>query len=227
MVGELVRVGRIVVPGVDGQLVGFGHGGVLPGEFRIEVAAGVILRAVEEPEADAQCEHVLALDDRLVVESRLLERLARHRGDVGHDDVVLVESQLGDRVGRGESGLSEVLLGDRVAVDDDRGAALEPFAVGLQGRGIHRHQHVAVVAGVQLAVVAEVYLESRDARDGSLRGADFGGVVGEGRDAVSHERRSVGEERACKLHAVARVARKADHDVLQLPHFGLFHCVLD
>ena len=222
-----MRVGRVVVPGVDGQFVGLGDGGVLFGEFRIEVTLGVVFRTVEEPETDAQCEHVLALDDRLVVESGLLECLARHRGDVGDDHVVLVEFQLLDGIERGESGLLEVLLGDRVSVDDHRGARLEPFAVGLECRGVHGDQYVAIVTGVQFAVVAEVYLESRYAGDGTLRSSNFGGVVGEGRDAVSQQRRGVGEKRACELHAVARVARKADHDVPQLPHFGLFHCVLD
>ena len=66
-------------------------------------------------------------------------------------------------------------------------------------------------------------LKARDAGNGALRGADFGRVVGEGRDAVAHQCRSVGEERARELHAVARVAREADHDVLQFMHRVLFH----
>ena len=52
-----------------------------------------------------------------------------------------------------------------------------------------------------------------------LKMFSYAKVVGEGRDAVSQQRRSVGKERARELHAVARIARKADHDVLQLPHF--------
>ena len=223
VVGELVGVGRIVVSRVDRQFVGGGDGGVLFGEFRFEVLVGVVLGTLEEPETDAQGKHVLALDDGPVVESRLLERLARHGGDVGDDDVVLVELELGNGVRRGESGLLEMLLGERVPVEDYRGAGLEPFAVGLQSRGVHGHQHIAVVTRIEFAAVAEMDLESRDARDGSLRGPDFGGVVGEGRDAVSQQRRSVGEERARELHAVARVARKANHDVLQLPHHVFVH----
>ncbi len=117
----------------------------------------------------------------------------------------------------------EVLLGDRVAVDDHRGVGLEPFAVGLECRGVHRHQHVAVVAGVEFAVIAEMYLKSRNARDGALRCPDFGGIVREGGDAISQQRRRVGEERARELHAVARVAREADHDVLQFAYIGFVH----
>ena len=223
VIGELMGVGGVVVARRDGQFVGLGHGGIFLGEFPVEVFESVILRTVEQPEADAQCEHVLAFDDGFVVQSGLFQRLARHGSDVGNDDVVLVETQFGQRVEGCESRLLEMFFGDRIAVEDDRRARLEPLSVGFECRRVHRHQHVAVIAGIQLAVVAEMYLEARNARNGSLRGADFGGVVGEGRDAVSQQRRSVGKERARELHAVARIARKADHDVLQLPHFCLFH----
>ena len=219
VVGELVGVCGVVIACRYGQLVGLGHGGIFLGEFPVEVFECVILRTVEQPEADAQCEHVLALDDGLVVESGLFQRLARHGGDVGNDDVVFVELEFCQRIEGCESRLLEMFFGDRIAVEDDRRARLEPLSVGLERRGVHRHQHIAVVTGIQLAVVAEMDLEARNARNGSLRGADFGGVVGEGRDAVSQQRRSVGKERARELHAVARIARKADHDVLHLPHF--------
>ena len=210
-------------PAFSGQLVGLGDDGVLLGELAVEIADGVLLGAVEEPEANAQGEHVLALDDGLVVEPCLLERLAGHGGDVGDHDIVFIEVELRQRVEGLESGLAEVLLGDRVTVEDDRGPGLEPFAVGLERCGVHRHQHVAVVAGVEFPVVAEVYLKARDARNGSLRGAYFGRVVRKGRDAVSQQGRGVGKERARELHAVAGVARETDDDVLQLLHFGLFH----
>ncbi len=218
-----MRVGRIVVAGVDGHLVGFGHGGVLLGEFAVEVLACVVLGTVVDIEADAQCEHVLALDDRLVVEARRSQGLLGHGRDVGYDDVVLFESQLGDGIERRESGFADVLLGERVAVDDDRGSLLEPFAVGFECRRVHGYQHIAIVARVELAVVAEVNLESGNARYGSLRGADFGGIVGECGDSVAEQCRGVGKKRTRKLHAVARVARKANHDVLQLLYIGFVH----
>ena len=46
--------------------------------------------AYSDREADAQREHVLALDHRLVVQSHVGERLPGHRGDVGHHDVVVL-----------------------------------------------------------------------------------------------------------------------------------------
>ena len=222
-IGELVGVGGEVVPGIHGPLVGLGYGGVLLGELRVEVTLGVVLGAVEQIEADAQCKHVLALDNGFVVESRILERLTRHGGDVGNHDVVFVELEFGQRVERCEAGLLEMFLGDGVSVDDDRSPSLEPFAVGLERRGVHGDQDVAVVAGVESGAVGEVHLETRYACHGSLRGADFGGIVRERRDAVAQQRRCVGEKRACELHAVARIARKANDDILQLAHIGSVH----
>ena len=188
---ELVRIGCVVVSRLDGQLVGFGYGGVLLCEFGFDVFECVSLRPVEQVEADTQCEHVFALGHALVVEAGFPERVARHRGDAGDYYVVLVEFQLGDGVERGEARLFEVVFGDRIAVDDDRRSRFEPFAVGLERCGVHRYQHVAVVAGIQFPVAAEVNLESRYARYGTLRRADFGGVVGEGRDPVPEQRRGV------------------------------------
>ena len=109
-----------------------------------------------------------------------------------------------------------MLLGERVAVDDDRGSGFEPLAVGLERGGVHGHQYVAVVARVADPLCAEMHLESRYAGDGALRRADFGRIVREGGDAVTQQGRGVGEECAGQLHAVARVAREPDHDILQL-----------
>ena len=190
-VGELMGVGRIVIARVDSQLVGFCHDRIFPCEFGLQIFVCVRFGTVEEVEADAQREHVLALDHGLVVQSGLLERFARHRRDVGDDDVVFVQSELRDRIERGESRFLEMLFGDRIAVDDHRRALLEPFAVGFERCGVHGYEHVAVVAGVEFAVTAEVYLKSRYAGHGSLRRTNFGGVVRKGRDAVSEQGRSV------------------------------------
>ena len=223
VVGKLVGIGGVVVSGLDGDFVGFGHGRILLGEFRIQIVEGILLGTVEHPEADAQRKHVLALGDGLVVQTGLLEGFAGHGRDVGYDDVVLVEIELCQRVKGFETGLLEVLFGDRVAVDDDRGTGLEPFAVGLQGGGIHGHQHVAIVTGVEFAVVSEVDLEAGDAGHRTLRGADFGRIVGKGRGSVTEQRRGIGKERTRELHAVARISGESNDHVLQLPHFGLFH----
>ena len=132
--------------------------------------------------------------------------VARHRGDAGDYYVVFVEFQLGDGVERGEARLFEVVFGDRIAVDDDRRTRFEPFAVGLERCGVHRHQHVAVVAGVELPVAAEVNLESRYARHGTPVARGFRqGSRGRSRSRSRAVPRCL-RKRARKLHAVARVA---------------------
>ena len=222
-VGELVGIGCEVVARVDSPFVGLGDERVFACEFRVEVLLGVVLRTVEEVETDAQREHVLALDHRLVVQFQLFERLAGHGRDAGHDEVVTVESQFRDRIVGRETGLAQIGFGERIAVDDDRRSRFEPTAVGFERRGIHRYQYVAVVAGVGDAPCAEMDLEARYSGHGSLRRTNLGGVVWKGRDAVAHERRGVGEKRPRELHSVARIAREADDDVLKLLYMLLIH----
>lgn len=101
---------------------------------------------------------------------------------------------------------------------------LSHLRLALRGAG-SCDQHVAEIAGVDLPVGAEVNLETRNARDGALRGADLGGIVGEGRNAVAQQRRRVREECTCELHSVARVSREPDHDVVQLLYIGFIHCL--
>ncbi len=88
--------------------------------------------------------------------------------------------------------------------------ALRSANVDLERRGIHGNQDIdGVTRGVHFAR-GEVELEAADARDGTRRGANFGGIVRERSDVVAVERHGIGELAAGDLHAVARVASKAD-----------------
>ena len=222
-VGELVGIGREIITGVDRPFVGFGDDRILACEFRVEVLLGVLLRSMEKIEADAQREHVFALDHRLVVQLHFFEGFARHGRDVGHDEVVPLQSQFRHRIVGRETGLAQIGFRERIAVDNDRRFRFEPPAVGFQRRGVHRYQHVAVVARVDDAPCAEMDLKARYAGYGSLRRANLGGVVGKGRDAVAHERRGVGEKCTRELHSVARIAGEADDDILKLLYMLLIH----
>ncbi len=68
--------------------------------------------------------------------------------------------------------------------------------------------------GVDTSCSSEVYLESADAGQRPGRGADLGGVVGQGREVVADDGRGRGELRAGELHPVAGVPGEADHDAL-------------
>jgi hypothetical protein len=63
---------------------------------------------------------------------------------------------------------------------------------------------------------AEVDLETGHPGQRAGRGTDFGGEVGQGADVIAEDCRGVGELGAGQLHPVARVARQADSDRLQL-----------
>ena len=62
--------------------------------------------------------------------------------------------------------------------------------VDLQRGGVHRHQHVGVVAGREDVAAREVELEAADAGERARRGADLGREVGQRAEIVAGERRS-------------------------------------
>lgn len=93
--------------------------------------------------------------------------------------------------------------------------------MAFQRRRVHSHQDVGEVAR-RMHALANVHLKSRDTAQSALRSADFSRIVGESGDLVAHARRHVRENVAGELHTVARVARKADHYILQGLNVCLF-----
>jgi hypothetical protein len=102
------------------------------------------------------------------------------------------------------------VLGEPVLVDDDRGALVERADVGDQRGGVHRHQHVRVVARREDVARGEVDLERGHAGGRAGGGADLGGEVGQRGQVVPGHRGLLGEARAHQLHAVTGIPRKAD-----------------
>ena len=150
----------------------------------------------------------------LRVRSNDAERLDRDRrqGDGVH--VVALQRPVLERVGR-VADLREVALGELVGVGDDRRAAGHVGEVRLEGRGVHRDEHVGLVARSEHVVVGEVELEARDAGQGALRCADLGGEVRQRGQVVAEEGGLGGEPVAGELHPVTGVAREADDDTVE------------
>ena len=115
----------------------------------------------------------------------------------------------------GVADLGEVAGGELVGVDDDRRAAGDVAEVGLEGRGVHRDEHVGGVTGGQDVVVGEVQLEARDAGEGALGGADLRGEVGQRRQVVAHRGGLAREPVAGELHAVPGVTGETDHHAVE------------
>jgi hypothetical protein len=87
------------------------------------------------------------------------ERLDGDRREGQRVDVVALERAVLEGVAR-VADLGEVALRELVGVGDDRRAARQVGEVGLEGGGIHRHEHVGLVPRGEDVVVGEVQLEA-------------------------------------------------------------------
>jgi hypothetical protein len=211
--------GLAVVPArAQGEDVGLEDGGLLA-ELVGEELLDRVDRAAVHPGEQPEREHVLAALGVLLAD---VHRLDRADGQRAHGHLVHLERlEGGGAEGAGlVADLGEVALGELVGVDDEDAAGGQVVDVGLERRGVHRHQHVGAVPGGEDVVVRDLDLEAGDTVDRALWGADLRGVVGLGRQVVAEGRGLRGELVAGELHAVARVARDADDHLVQL---GLGH----
>ncbi len=111
--------------------------------------------------------------------------------------------------------LAQVPFGELVAVDDDGATSGQIADVGLEGRRVHRDQHVGPVPGGEDVVVGDLDLKARDPGKSALRCADLGGEVGLCGQVVAEGGRLGGEPVTGELHAVAGVAGDADDDLFE------------
>ena len=198
---SMARVERSDVGGGDiGRL---GELAVQPIDQRLPVP-------VKHPQRQPQRPHVLAAQRILVAKAVRLDRFNRQRRNIESQHLPLGKGAIVQRADR-ILGLFQVALGEFAGVDNDQAAGLERIEVGLQRRRVHRHQHIGGIASGIDRGRAEVDLERRDAEQRALRGADFGGEIGESGKVIARQRAGQGELPAGKLHPVAAVTGKADH----------------
>ena len=149
------------------------------GKFLAQEVGHEVQVAVEEPADQTQRKHVAALQDGLVVQSRVGQALFHHRGQRALDHAVGVNAHLAQVVVRLKLRLLQVVGAEGVGVDDDCSLRLGVAQLRLQRRGVHRHEHVAQVTRRVHLACSDVHLEAGDARQRALRGADVSGIVGE------------------------------------------------
>lgn len=159
-----------------------------------------------------------ALASRPVPSTGVLDHRGHGHGHLLHRS----QTEFGEGVVGGKEGLFQIALQERIRVEDHHGVLFDVFDVDLQGSGVHGHQDVGLVAGGVHSFGAQMYLEARYAAQGAFGRAHLGRIVREGGDAVPDECREVGEHVAYQLHAVARVAGKADDHLFQFFDFGCF-----
>lgn len=185
----------------------------LPRELRPQELLRALGGPVVHPRQEAEREHVLAALGLLATEVEILEGLDGQRGQGDRMKAVTVERSILQRRGRVPHFLHRP-FGELVRVDDDLRTARQVGDVGLEGGGVHGHQHVGRVTRREDVVVGEVQLEGGDTREGSGRGPDLGGEVGKGGQVVAEGRGLRGETVPGELHPVTGVPRETnDHPV--------------
>ena len=147
-------------------------------ELRAEHLRGAFERAVKEPAEEAESEDVAAFEDTLGIHSLVRERGLCHRGN-GHFHHLGSDAEFLDRVVGLEFSLFQTFLLEGIDVDNNNPAGLHRTVVLLESRGVHRHKHVATVAG-GMHSRTDANLEAADTAERPLRGAYLSGIVGEG-----------------------------------------------
>ena len=176
----------IGMAGVQRGDIGLGELGRL-GELGLEPVDDRLAVAVEHPQREAKRPHVLAAQRFLVAEAERLHGVERQLRDVEVDDLPFGEAAVLERVLL-VAGLGEVARRELALVGDDQPALAQLHRRSLQRGGVHRDQHVGLVAGGFDRGRAEIDLEGGDAEGRALRRADFGREIGESREVVAGER---------------------------------------
>ena len=216
--GSSVGVVSVVVAGLYHLDICFSDGRLL-GELLLQEVGHKLQVAVKEPAHETQCKHVAALHHRLHVHTRVSQAILHHRRQRALDHAIGVDTHFAEIVFSLELCLLQILRTERVCVDDDGCPWLGVAVLCLQRCGVHSHEHIALVARRIYLARTDVYLETRNARERSLRGTDVSGVVGESGNAVTNGGTDRREDVSSELHTVAGVTREADYNLVQLLHF--------
>jgi hypothetical protein len=203
---------------VQGAAVGFGDAGLLR-ELVVDVALGRVQLAAIQPRQQSQCKEVLAHVHFFHRHAQILKHRAGHGGHGHLEHLVLIFQHLAvERVLLVLRPFQPLFL-EAVRVGDQDPAFAQVGQVGLEGRGVHHHQGVELVARRRDVAGGEMHLKARHTEQRVARSANLGRKVGERGDVVPQQRAALGKLRTGQLHAVARVSREADRGVADRDDF--------
>ena len=168
-----------------------------------------------DPEHQAERVEVLAPAGVLRGDAGALHGLSDQVLEVHLDHLVVLQGAVGERIRLPPRAIEVGLLEARL-VEDEQAAALQVRQMHFQGRRVHRHQRVRLVARRIHLVRRKLDLVAGDARRRSRGGADFRRVIREGGQVIAVQRRLARELRPGELHPIARVARESHDGVLQV-----------
>ena len=115
-----------------------------------------------------------------------------------------------------ESGLAEIGRIERVGIDNERATIAQLASMDRQRGRVHGNQNVRLVTRGEDLGAGEMQLKTADPGKGPRWCPNLGREVRQGGDVVTGKGRLVGELGAGQLHAVARIARKADYDAFDI-----------
>ena len=180
--------------GVQRGDVGGGDIGLL-GKFGVEPVhrsgAGPTIHPIDQ----AQRPHIFRAQRLFVREAELLHRLDGQARHVDFDDPVFFETLAAVQRITIVAGFRQVAGGKRAGVGDDDAAGFDVGQVGDQGRRVHHHQNVQIVARCHDLARAEINLKRRYPKCRSGRRSNFGREIGERCQVVAGQRR--GQRKLC------------------------------
>ena len=188
----------------------------LLGKLLFQIVESDVQVAVKEPAHQSQGKHIAALHHSLVVHAAVSQRVLHHLCQPAGNHPVGVDAHFVEVVVSLEVSLLEVGSLEGVSVNYNSGIRLGVRVVHLQRSRVHSHQHVTLVARRIDLLGTYVHLKTAHACKAALRGADIGGIVGEGADAVAGRGGHSRENVAGQLHTVAGVTGKQHYHIMDV-----------
>ena len=174
-------------------------------EFPFQEGNGRTGIAMVFPVEETQDEHVFTTVFFLRAQSRFFEAFPGECRDRYFANVIALEAVVFNGVDTAVISKAAVFLIETVRIDNDAPPLPEMTDVCLEGRGIHSHEDVELVARSEDAPAAKMKLKPGNAGQRSLRSPDLGREIRKGSQVDPGQRRVIGEKTAGQLHAVARI----------------------
>ena len=193
-IGDSLYVRSIVVAVVqDFPVRGYEFRMFFP-ELLFQIIIYVLDRPVVNIRGHAECEHVLAFVDSLLVKSAVFQAFFGKRSDRRDDDGPVFYLQFGDRIHGHETGLPDPFFIESVFVNKHKRRAFKPPGIRFQRCGIHGHQHVAEISRSSDMAGTEMYLKTGNAGNCPVGSPDLCRKVRESGEFVSVDGRHVRKE---------------------------------
>ena len=132
---------------------------MLLGETSLKIGIDIVQRTAVDEAGHSEGEHIPALVDGHYIKAAVLQALLRQLRDRSDDDVPVLDVKFLERIS-GESGLCKAKIIEGILVYKHGSVSFQPLGVRLEGRRVHRHQHITKITRRVDLVAADVNLKS-------------------------------------------------------------------